>query len=392
MKIVAAQFDINLALKSVAKVISKKAKSPDFADVAIEVSEGSVKLQCVGLESVKEIVATVPSTNEGSGTLYINAAAFADALSGIGKEEAVVIEYSEGVAKVAGANSGITSSVPAKTESNDRDGLAIFGGSADKAFKVQTPTLLQCLNSTIFAASDDPVKQTLTGAHFTISNNNLEVVATNGHIMPLISVRDAIETDETEDMEFTAPAKFIKEMVKVMKLKAASALTTVAFSAKVVEFQFAVGHVSFVYRMQPVPGQYPNYRQLFPSDYKNSLRANAAQVSQLFTQASKVAKGWNNVGKLTISEGNLTVTATSDSADNANSTKFSATVPVDTSNNFEIAFNCAYVLDGLKALPGKPSEFYLRCNSPTTPAIFTPVNPPQGTEFRFLVMPVQIRS
>lgn len=392
MKIVAAQFDLNLALKSVAKAISKKAKSPDLADVAIEVSEGSVKLQCVGFDSPKEIVATVMASNEGSGTLYINAAAFSDALSGIGKGEAAVIEYSEGVVKVSGANSGVTSTVPAKTESEARDGLDVFGGVADKEFKVQTATLLQCLNSTIFAASDDPAKQTLTGAHFEVSKNNLEVVATNGHIMPLISVQDAVETDETDDLEFTAPAKFLKEMVKVLKLKNASALSTVSSSDKVIEFSFAVGHVGFIYRVQPVAGRYPNYRQLFPSNYKNSVTANVAQVSQLFTQASKVAKGWNNVGKMIVSDGNLTVTATSGPADDANSTKFSATVPVNTSDNFEIAFNCAYVLDGLKALPGKPSEFTMKSNAPTTPAIFVPCGDTQGVEFTFLIMPVQIRS
>ena len=54
----------------------------------------------------------------------------------------------------------------------------------------------------------------------------------------------------------------------------------------------------------------------------------------------------------------------------------------------EIAFNVRYVLDGLKAIESE--QIILKCNAPTTPAIFTPNQ--QNSDLIYLVMPVQIRS
>ena len=54
----------------------------------------------------------------------------------------------------------------------------------------------------------------------------------------------------------------------------------------------------------------------------------------------------------------------------------------------QIGFNVRYVLEGLKAIDSE--IVILRCNTPTTPAIFTPAN--ELNNFTYLVMPVQVRN
>ena len=56
--------------------------------------------------------------------------------------------------------------------------------------------------------------------------------------------------------------------------------------------------------------------------------------------------------------------------------------------NFDIAFNVRYLLEGLKVISSE--NVLLKCNLSTTPAVFVPED--NFNSFTYLVMPVQIRS
>ena len=56
--------------------------------------------------------------------------------------------------------------------------------------------------------------------------------------------------------------------------------------------------------------------------------------------------------------------------------------------NFDIAFNVRYLLEGLKVITCE--NVILKCNLPTTPAIFVPED--NTNSFTYLVMPVQVRT
>ena len=64
-------------------------------------------------------------------------------------------------------------------------------------------------------------------------------------------------------------------------------------------------------------------------------------------------------------------------------------VPVSyTGDDFDIAFNVRYLLDGLKVIASE--NVLLKCNLATTPAVFVPED--FLSSFTYLVMPVQVRS
>ena len=57
-------------------------------------------------------------------------------------------------------------------------------------------------------------------------------------------------------------------------------------------------------------------------------------------------------------------------------------------DEFEIAFNVRYLLEGLKVISSENLIF--KCNLPTTPAVLIPED--SFNSFTYLVMPVQVRS
>ncbi len=56
--------------------------------------------------------------------------------------------------------------------------------------------------------------------------------------------------------------------------------------------------------------------------------------------------------------------------------------------NFDIAFNVRYLLEGLKVIASE--NVLLKCNLATTPAVLVPED--NLSSFTYLVMPVQVRS
>lgn len=398
MKIVAAQSDLNLALKQLSsKIVVKKVSHPSLADLAIYVGEGSITLRAVSIGPDRELTVKVPAVIEGEGVeaICLPASTLADAVSNANKKEAVSMSYDSQshVLTVEGTHSKVKSVLATKPESDIKD-ISIFKDSVEsQSLKVPSDILHKVIAGTAFAASTDPYKQILTGVNFQIAGNTLRAAGTNGHILPSVVVEDAVESDVSE-LEFTAPAKLLIEIAKVLKGKGSSPVTTVTSYPKCIEIGFTVGKAEFNYRMTPVEGQYPNYSQLVPDTFRHTYEIDPNQFAPIVQQAGKVAKGWNNVAKLSFGDGSITVTA-SNGPGGEDAVKFESSVPANGPGaKFEIAFNATYILDGLKAIStfSKDATVKLMANSPTTPAVFEPANQPEGAQVRYLIMPAQIRS
>lgn len=402
MKLVVAQSDLSLALKQLKKVVCTRPSHADLTYVKVSSSEG-ISLQAINIDAPCKFSATVTLSQahveDFSDSFYAEFHTLNDAVSCLEKNEAVVISFDDDeVLKVEGANSKASFSVQHKAGGTTWDGSTLFRQGDKKILKVQSNSLCKMINATIFAASRDHAKQILTGVHFDLAGNKLTAVATNGHIMPMMTVENEVETDESE-AELTIFYKEAQEIAKLLKNKKVSLLTSLDVYKDHVDVSFSVGHVGFNYSLEMPVGTYPNYLQLFPDSYKNQATFNVKTLSQSLEGASKVAKGWNNVAKFTFAEAPLDdkveISAVSGFESDENRTTYSNFI--DTANNcgnFQIAFNAGYLIDGLKAISflGKVDGVTLYSNAPTTPAIVVPSEPIDGTEYKYLVMPVQVRS
>lgn len=399
MKIVVAQSELALALKQIKKGICTRPSHVDLSFVKVFASAGAVNFQAINIDAPCKsgIVTSLHQayTEEFTESLYVDFYTFNDAVSCIEKNEAVVISFdpADGL-KVEGADSKATFSVQYKEGGTTWDGSDLFRQSGKKILSVQSNTLYQLIGGVTFAASRDAAKQILTGVHFNLSGNKLAAVATNGHIMPWMTVEGEVETDES-DVEFTVFCKDIQEIAKLLKNKKVSQLTTLGIYKDYVKVEFSVGQVSFEYSLEMPAGTYPNYQQLFPDSYKNQATFNLKELSQALEGARKVAKGWNNVAKFSFSEGEVEISAVSGFESDENRVTYSKTIDaVNGCDSFVIAFNATYLIDGLKAISslGKLNEVTLYSNAPTTPAILVPTNVVEDVEYKYLVMPVQVRS
>ena len=129
-----------------------------------------------------------------------------------------------------------------------------------------------------------------------------------------------------------------------------------------------------------------NYSQLIPEKFTNRISFNKKNFIQSLERIAVLADQYNNVIKIHSDIENGCVTLTADAQD-VGSGKESLKADIS-GENLNIAFNVKYLLDGLKVIDSE--NIILKCNAPTTPAIFSPDN--DKNSFVYLVMPVQIRN
>jgi len=253
---------------------------------------------------------------------------------------------------------------------------------------IDPSSFLKALKSTIFASSNDDSKQLLTGVNFTFKPNYLESASTDGHrlAVALIGNEEHIENKENlssnvDDLSVTIPTRSLREIEKLVSLRS---------SENSIKLFYDKGQVVFISSNQIITtrtleGTYPNYSQLIPDSFSKILNFNTKKLIDALERIAVLADQQSSVVKIKLDDTDLaSISADAQDIGNANES-----IPVSYSGeNFDIAFNVRYLLEGLKVIASE--NVLLKCNIATTPAVFVPED--NLNSFTYLVMPVQVRS
>jgi len=256
------------------------------------------------------------------------------------------------------------------------------------SLNIDPSSFLKALKLTTFASSNDESKQLLTGVNFTFKKNYLESASTDGHRLAVVLVgnKDHIEekeisTQTEDDFSVTIPTKSLREIEKLVTLKN---------TENSIKLFYDKGQVVFISSDQIITtrtleGTYPNYSQLIPDTFSKLLTFNTKELTDSLERIAVLADQQSSVVKINLDENDLAII----SADAQDIGSANESLPVSyNGEKFNIAFNVRYLLEGLKVISCE--NVILKCNLPTTPAVFIPED--NLNSFTYLVMPVQVRS
>ncbi|WP_017325011.1 DNA polymerase III subunit beta [Synechococcus sp. PCC 7336] len=247
--------------------------------------------------------------------------------------------------------------------------------------------LLAGIGSTLFAAASDETKQVLTGVHVKSTAEGLEFAATDGHRLATIQVMgeaDETEADEnpvrgSDGLEFTIPARTLKELESVLSSQAIPTLKLQFDRSQVV---VRLPDITITSRL--LDGQYPNYAQLIPQQFERLATLDRRELISVLERIAVFAAEKNDILKFQFSMADQTVNIEAEAPDVGGGQE---SLPLQFSGeDLEIAFNVRYLLDALKVF--NAAEVKLQMNGQTQPAVMEPLG---AEKVKYLVMPVQIR-
>jgi len=245
----------------------------------------------------------------------------------------------------------------------------------EKKVSLSQETLKAMMRKTSFAVSSDESRYVLNGIFISLKDHKMTLVATDGRRLALVD--EEVDISEKSSGEFIVPAKAVTELNRLMQDKGE------------VEIKFGENQASFALKddkgfsvlliTKLIEGNYPNYRQVIPSETKERVPLVREEFLQALRRAEIMTSEKANSVKLTFGKNNLAITANSPEVGEA---RESLAVNYK-GKEIAIAFNPRYLIDALAALT--EDEVFFELVDELSPGVLK-INGP----FLYVVMPMRL--
>ncbi len=245
----------------------------------------------------------------------------------------------------------------------------------EKKVTLPQETVKAMLCKTSFAISTDESRYVLNGIYISLKDHKMTVVATDGRRLALVD--EEVDIAEKSEGEFIIPAKAVFELTRLLQDNGEIAVkfgeNQASFALKD-EKGFSVLVVTKL-----IEGNYPNYRQVIPSEVKERVPLAREEFLHALRRAEIMTSEKANSVKLAFGKNNLAITANSPEVGEA---RESLAVNYK-GKDVAIAFNPKYLIDPLNALT--EDEVFFELTDELSPGVLK-INGP----FLYVVMPMRL--
>lgn len=365
MKISINQEELQNALSIVTKGVSTRSTLPILSGVYLKASNDKLILQATDLEL--SIQYSVNTLIENEGETVVPGKLFSEIIKSL-PDAAVSLELiEESMIITCDASSFSLKTLNAE----DFPGFPVV--ESHQEIKLPFNQFSSMVKKVARVVSKDESRAILTGVLISLEDQHLKMVATDSYRLAITEAD--VEQLQNETFEAVISGSFLQDITSMSK-------SDNPISLALSENQIIITYQDTVFINRRIEGNFPNYRQLLPDEYTtraninvDNLIASVKRVSLLNTVATPI--------RFDINTASQTVQLSSVAQD-VGSAQETLSCEI-TGEDTEIAFNYAYILDGLSAISTKNT--FLEVQNSMKPGIFR-----SGDEenFLYLIMPVRI--
>jgi DNA polymerase III subunit beta len=241
-----------------------------------------------------------------------------------------------------------------------------------KVVTIRQKDLRDGLRKTSYAISTDETRYVLNGVLFSFKENKLTLVATDGRRLAMVEIE--LEFPRSHEADFIVPTKAVTELQRLLaddgEIKVSMGSGQIAFD---------LSKTLLVSKL--IEGNYPNYRQVIPSEAKERIKLERETFLNSLRRVSLLASDKSHSVKLSFGKNNIDITATTPEVGEA---KESIAVAYK-GRDFSIAFNPEFLMAPLRALT--EDEVFLDLIDEMSPGVLKIQTP-----FLYVLMPMRISS
>lgn len=369
MKVSIAKDQLLSGLQAVQNVVSSRSSLAILSNVLIRAKADRMEFTATDLDV--SVSCAVPARVEEEGSVTLPA----KKLFGIARELAspevdLSLEQNSVMAIQSGSSFFRMHGLPAE----EFPALPTFSGS--QVITLQQGRLKSMLRKTSFAVSTDESRFVLNGIYFSLRDNKLTLVATDGRRLALTD--EELTLPEGSEGDFIVPTKAINELNRLLGVGAVD----LRFSGNQVGVTLHPveegGYATYVIS-KLVDGTYPNYRQVIPQESLERVTLPREELLQALRRAEIMTSDKSNSVKMAFGNNQLAITA--------NTQDVGEVREVLTLNykgkEIAIAFNPAYLMDPLKAL--ETDEVFFEISDELSPGVVKCNEP-----FLYVIMPMRM--
>jgi DNA polymerase-3 subunit beta len=367
LKLTTKREELVSKLSIVSRAVSTRAATQALSGILLTAREGKLTLAATDLDLGLET--TLEAEVDEDGTTLLPGRLLAEVARSLG-DSAVRIETREAEHDVEIQSGGSSfhlrvlsaEDFPKLPEAAEQPGLTIPAAA-----------LQASIDLVARAASRDDMRPVLTGVFVVAAGKEMTMVATDSYRLAV--KRTELETELTGELEANIPARALRELSRILTAEEADAATITLLPNQAV---FEAGTITLSTRL--IDGQFPNFRQLLPESYEHDVRLPRPEFLEVTRRVSQLAQR-NAPLRLSFAQGELTVAAETPDVGDAKETMPASFEGED----LEIGFNPEFLKEGIESVEG--DEILVRLISPLRPGLLQPV---EGEDFRYLVMPIRL--
>jgi len=241
-----------------------------------------------------------------------------------------------------------------------------------KVITIRQKDLRDGLRKTSYAISTDETRYVLNGLLFSLKENKLTLVATDGRRLAMVDIE--LEFPRSHEADIIVPTKAVTELQRLLTDEG-----EVKVSVGSGQIAFDLNNTLLVSKL--IEGNYPNYKQVIPAETKERVTLERETFLNSLRRVSLLASDKSNSIKLNFSKNNIDITANTPEVGEA---KESLAV-VYKGREFSIAFNPEFFMAPLRALT--EDEVFLDLIDEMSPGVLKIQTP-----FLYVLMPMRISS
>jgi DNA polymerase III subunit beta len=228
------------------------------------------------------------------------------------------------------------------------------------------------LRKTAYAISTDETRYVLNGVLFSFKENRLTLVATDGRRLAMLDIE--LEFPRSHEADIIVPTKAVTELQRLLKDDG-----EVKISVGSGQIAFDLNNTLLVSKL--IEGNYPNYKQVIPSEAKERVTLERETFLNSLRRVSLLASDKSNSIKLNFSKNNIEITANTPEVGEARES-----LPVAyKGRDFSIAFNPEFLMAPLRNLT--EDEVFFDLIDEMSPGVLKIQTP-----FLYVLMPMRVSS
>jgi DNA polymerase-3 subunit beta len=359
-------------LQMLSGVLSSSVTLPILDNFLFEINENALTITASDLETTMKT--SIEAQTDGTGTVAIPAKLLVDTLKAfseqpltfiVGDDHNVEISSENGKFKLHGFDG---SEYPKTPELENTSTVSIA-----------SETLARAINKTLFAASADDLRPTMSGVFFDFKEDGLTFVATDAHKLVRYQRTDIVAEGQSSFITPKKPLQLLKNIL-------GSSQSDVSILYNEVNAQFKFDDVLLVSRL--IDGNFPNYQAIIPKENPNKLTINRAELYNSIKRVSIYASKTTHQVRLDIAGNELSVSA--EDKDSYNAAKETLSCSYE-GTDMSIGFNCRFIMDLLQSIESE--EVIVEMSAPSRAGILFPAEKLFDEEnILMLVMPVMLQD
>ncbi len=390
MKLSCLQENLNQGLFVVSHVASKSSNLPILNNVLLKAEEGVLKLLATNLEM--GVTCLVRGKIETEGEFTVQSKLFSDYVALLPNER-VDVELKDQNLEIK------CQKLKTKIRGQGAADFPLIPPIEKKAPLVLSgQEFVRAVNQVIFSVSENEARPEISGVLLVFGKDNLTLAATDSY--RLAEKKVPLKSQSKNEASVIVPTRTLQELLRILsgtkKIRGeefragetteASDKLEIYLSENQILFSF--DNIELVSRT--IEGQYPNYQQIIPREYKTKAQANVAALIKLVKTASLFSKsGIFDVSLEFLKREKEIEVSSANSQLGEASSRLEAEVEGEAN---KIVVNYRYLLDGLENLSSE--LVYFELTNDTSPCLLRPVQGQKGEaksleDYLYIIMPIK---